>query len=99
MQLGLDHGLTWSTTDILKIDLVGPAQRGLAYLLAGYLAEQYGLCPAPCLLCLAYTAQSVGVNHRLPRYPTRCYRFQETAVHGVDRTALSGTGVELSGIN
>ncbi len=69
--LGINQGLTWSTTVIMKIDLVGPAQRGLAMglneaagygavavtsLLAGYLAEQYGLRPAPFLLGLAYTA-------------------------------------------
>lgn len=69
--LGINQGLTWSTTVIMKIDLVGPAQRGLAMglneaagygavavtsLLAGYLAEQYGLRPAPFLLGLAYTS-------------------------------------------
>ena len=28
--LGVSQGLTWSTTVIMKIDLVGPKQRGLA---------------------------------------------------------------------
>ncbi|GGJ48988.1 MFS transporter [Glutamicibacter ardleyensis] len=69
--LGINQGLTWSTTVIMKIDLVGPTQRGLAMglneaagygavaatsLLAGYLSEQYGLRPAPFLLGIAYTA-------------------------------------------
>ncbi|GAA1496083.1 MFS transporter [Paeniglutamicibacter kerguelensis] len=69
--LGINQGLTWSTTVIMKIDLVGPAQRGLAMglneaagygavaatsMLAGYLAEHYGLRPAPFLLGIAYTA-------------------------------------------
>jgi MFS family permease len=39
--LGISQGLTWSTTVIMKIDLVGPRQRGLAMGLnefAGYLA-------------------------------------------------------------
>lgn len=39
--LGISQGLTWSTTVIMKIDLVGPSQRGLAMGLnefAGYLA-------------------------------------------------------------
>ncbi len=39
--LGISQGLTWSTTVIMKIDLVGPARRGLAMGLnefAGYLA-------------------------------------------------------------
>ena len=39
--LGISQGLTWSTTVIMKIDLVGPARRGLAMGLnefAGYAA-------------------------------------------------------------
>jgi MFS family permease len=60
--LGINQGLCWSTTVIMKIDLVGPRQRGLAMglnesagylavslaaLLAGYLAAAYNLRPAP----------------------------------------------------
>ena len=60
--LGVNQGLCWSTTVIMKIDLVGPKQRGLAMglnefagyvavslsaLLTGYLAAAYGLRPAP----------------------------------------------------
>ena len=60
--LGLNQGLTWSMTVNMKIDLVGPRQRGLATgineaagygavgataLLTGYLASHYGLRPAP----------------------------------------------------
>jgi MFS family permease len=62
--LGVNQGLCWSTTVIMKIDLVGPKQRGLAMglnefagylavsfsaLLTGYLAATYGLRPAPFL--------------------------------------------------
>jgi MFS family permease len=39
--LGVSQGLTWSTTVIMKIDLAGPARRGLALGInecAGYLA-------------------------------------------------------------
>jgi MFS family permease len=69
--LGVNQGLTWSTTVIMKIDLVGPARRGLAMglneaagygavavtaLLTGVIAEQAGLRPAPFLLGLAYVA-------------------------------------------
>src|SRR5512134_2862817 len=65
--LGINQGLTWSTTVIMKIDLVGPKQRGLAMglneaagygavavtsMAAGYLAAEYGLRPAPFLLGL-----------------------------------------------
>jgi MFS family permease len=56
--LGVNQGLCWSSTVIMKIDLVGPRQRGLAIglnesagyiavslaaLLAGYLASMHGL--------------------------------------------------------
>ncbi len=60
--LGINQGLCWSTTVIMKVDLVGPKQRGLAtglnefagYLAVavsafatGYLAASYGLRPVP----------------------------------------------------
>jgi MFS family permease len=56
--LGVNQGLTWSTTVIMKIDLVGPRRRGLAMglnefagyfalgaagLTSGFLASRYGL--------------------------------------------------------
>jgi MFS family permease len=67
--LGINQGLAWSTTVNMKIDLVGPARRGLAMglneaagygavalaaLAAGYLAAAYGVRPAPFLLGLAF---------------------------------------------
>jgi MFS family permease len=69
--LGVSQGLTWSTTVIMKIDLVGPKQRGLAmglnessgYLaLAGsalatsWIAVRFGLRPEPFSLGIAYVA-------------------------------------------
>lgn len=65
--LGINQGLAWSTTQIMKIDLVGPRRRGLvmglnecagylavagAALGAGYLADAYGPRPAPYLIAL-----------------------------------------------
>lgn len=56
--LGVNQGLTWSTTVIMKIDLVGPRRRGLAMglnefsgylalavagILSGFAASRYGL--------------------------------------------------------
>lgn len=56
--LGVNQGLAWSTTVIMKIDLVGPSRRGLAMglnefagyaavagasVLSGFAASQYGL--------------------------------------------------------
>ncbi len=67
--LGINQGLCWSTTVIMKIDLVGPRQRGLAMglneasgylavsasaLLAGYLATTYALRPQPFLAGVAF---------------------------------------------
>lgn len=67
--LGINQGLCWSTTVIMKIDLVGPKQRGLAMglnefagylalslsaLLTGYLAATYGLRPVPFLPGLVF---------------------------------------------
>jgi MFS family permease len=75
--LGVNQGLAWSTTVIMKIDLVGPARRGLAMGLnesAGYvvlaatamatggLAARYGLRPAPFLLAAAYVALGLGLG-------------------------------------
>jgi MFS family permease len=75
--LGINQGLTWSTTVIMKIDLVGPTRRGLAMGLneaAGYgavaltafatglLAEEFGLRPAPFLLGLAFAALGLGAS-------------------------------------
>ncbi len=91
--LGINQGLTWSTTVIMKIDLVGPARRGLAMGLneaAGYgavaltafatglLAEQFGLRPAPFLLGLAFAALGLGASVFLVR-ETRRYADHEAA--------------------
>jgi len=67
--LGINQGLCWSTTVIMKIDLVGPKQRGLAMgfneaagylavsgaaLASGYLATAYALRPQPFFLGIAF---------------------------------------------
>jgi MFS family permease len=69
--LGASQGLTWSTTVIMKIDLVGPERRGLAMginefagyvavglaaLGTGWLAGRYGLRPQPFYLGIAFVA-------------------------------------------
>jgi len=75
--LGVNQGLAWSTTVIMKIDLVGPSRRGLAMglneaagylavaataMATGYLAEVYGLRPAPFLLGAAFAALGLGLS-------------------------------------
>src|SRR6266702_4264821 len=67
--LGINQGFCWSTTVIMKIDLVGPARRGLAMglneaagygavslaaIAAGYLAATYALRPQPFLLGIGF---------------------------------------------
>lgn len=93
--LGVNQGLTWSTTVVMKIDLVGPRQRGLAMglneaagygavavtsLLAGYLAERYGLRPAPFLLGLSYTALALLLSGVFVR-ETRGHALFEAGQH------------------
>ena len=93
--LGINQGLTWSTTVVMKIDLVGPKQRGLAMglneaagysavaitaWLAGYLAVHHGLRPAPFLLGLSYALIGLALSVLLVR-ETRDYARMEAASH------------------
>ena len=93
--LGINQGMTWSTTIIMKIDLVGPARRGLAMGLneaAGYvavaltafatglIAERWGLRPAPFLLGLAYAGLGLGLSTIFVR-ETRGHADHEATTH------------------
>jgi MFS family permease len=93
--LGVSQGLTWSTTVIMKIDLVGPARRGLAMglneaagygavavtaLATGYLAATYGLRPEPFYLGLAYAALGLGLSTLAVR-ETRGHARLEAGAH------------------
>jgi MFS family permease len=75
--LGVNQGLTWSMTVNMKIDLIGPRQRGLALginetagylgvavtaLLTGLLATCYGLRPVPELLGLFYAVAGLALS-------------------------------------
>jgi len=75
--LGINQGLTWSTTVIMKIDLVGPSRRGLAMglneaagygavaitaLATGAIADSFGLRPEPFLLGLSFAALGLGLS-------------------------------------
>jgi MFS family permease len=75
--LGINQGLTWSTTVIMKIDLVGPSRRGLAMglneaagygavaltaLATGAIADRYGLRPEPFFLGLSFAALGLGLS-------------------------------------
>ncbi len=75
--LGINQGLAWSTTVIMKIDLVGPRRRGLAMglnefagyvavgaaaLASGMIASRFGLRPEPFYLGIAFVALGLGLS-------------------------------------
>ena len=75
--LGINQGLTWSTTVLMKIDLAGPRRRGLAlglnessgYLavaltafVTGLVAESAGLRPMPFFIGLAIAGTGLGAS-------------------------------------
>ena len=75
--LGVNQGLAWSSTVIMKIDLVGPHRRGLAMgfneaagygavaftaLLTGVIASRYGLRPEPFLVGLIYAGMGLSLS-------------------------------------
>jgi MFS family permease len=93
--LGINQGMTWSTTVIMKIDLAGPSRRGLAMGLneaagyaavaitaaaTGYLAAHYGLRPAPFLLGASYVALGLGLTAFFVR-ETREHARLEAGTH------------------
>ncbi len=75
--LGINQGLCWSMTVIMKIDLVGPKQRGLAMglnefagyvsvslaaFLTGLLAAGYGLRPVPFYPGIAFAVLGTALS-------------------------------------
>jgi MFS family permease len=75
--LGISQGFTWSTTVIMKIDLVGAASRGLAMglnefagyvsvacaaLLTGWIAARAGLRPEPFYPGIVFVAFGLGLS-------------------------------------
>ena len=101
--LGINQGLAWSMTVIMKIDLVGPKSRGLAvglnefagYLavgvtafLTGYLASQYGLRPVPIYLGIAYAVLGAVLSILLVR-DTREHVRLEAAAHTQQSAPIS----------
>jgi MFS family permease len=101
--LGVNQGLTWSTTVIMKIDLVGPARRGFAMglneaagygavavtaLATGFIAEHAGLRPEPFFLGLTYAGLGLGLSVFFVR-ETRGHARHEAANHLAMRDAHS----------
>src|SRR4030095_14461502 len=94
--LGASQGLTWSTTVIMKIDLAGPEQRGLAMglnefagylavggsaLATGFVAAHYGLRPQPFYLGVGFVAAGLLLS---------AFAVRETTPHVSAESSLYG---------
>ena len=94
--LGVSQGLTWSTTVIMKIDLAGAKNRGLAMglnefagyfavaasaLATGWIAARYGLRPQPFYLGIGFVAAGLGLS---------ALAVRETKHHVVHESRLTG---------
>lgn len=101
--LGVNQGLAWSMTVVMKVDLVGPKSRGLAvglnefagYLavgvtafLTGYLASRYGLRPLPIYLGIGYAVAGTVLSVLLIR-DTRGHLRLETSAHAQQSAPIS----------
>ena len=94
--LGVSQGLTWSTTVIMKIDLAGAKDRGLAMglnefagyfavagsaLATGFIAARYGLRPEPFYLGIGFVAAGLFLSALLVR-ETKHHVAAESKLHG-----------------
>jgi len=92
--LGINQGLAWSMTVNMKIDLVGPVQRGLAMglneaagygalavtaYLTGFVAQHAGLRPQPFFFGLAYAGLGLGLSVFVVRETRSHARFEGAA--------------------
>jgi MFS family permease len=98
--LGVNQGLTWSTTVIMKVDLVGPRNRGLAMglneaagygavalaaMATGFIAERTGLRPEPFFVGVACSGLGLGISALWVR---------ETRDHAAREQEETGTSFE-----
>jgi len=103
--LGVNQGLTWSTTVIMKIDLAGPRRRGLAMglneaagylavsataLATGYIASRYGLRPHPFYLGIVFAGLGLGLTTLAVR-ETHQHVSHEAAGHPPEHPAPAMT--------
>jgi MFS family permease len=102
--LGISQGLTWSTTVIMKIDLVGAAKRGLAMglnefagyfavagsaLATGYIANHYGLRPAPFYLGIVYVILGLLMSTLMVK------ETKGHAAHEIKLSSANGNHLEI----
>lgn len=103
--LGVNQGLTWSTTVIMKIDLAGPQRRGLAMglneaagygavaltaLATGFIAQRAGLRPEPFFLGLAYAGLGLGLSALVVRETLGHARHEAAGHEGSPPSLHSG---------
>ena len=105
--LGISQGLTWSTTVIMKIDLVGPARRGLAMGLnefagyvavagaawaTGWVAARQGLRPEPFYLGVVFVTFGLALSLLLVR-DTQSHVTLESGLRTEPIDARTSSGV------
>ena len=105
--LGVSQGLTWSTAVIMKIDLVGPRNRGLAMGLnefagyfavaiaawsTGYIAARYGLRPEPFYLGIIFVIFGVVLSAFLVK-ETKSHAAHEASIATSPPQALSNAAI------
>jgi MFS family permease len=98
--LGVSQGLTWSTTVIMKIDLAGPKNRGLAMginefagyaavgiaaFATGWIATNYGLRPEPFYLGIAFVIAGLLLSITFVR-ETHHHAKHEASLHTVHQS-------------
>ncbi len=101
--LGINQGLAWSMTVIMKMDLVGPQNRGLAMglnefsgylsvsvtlLVSGYIAAAYGLRPGPFYLGIVFTATGFSLS---------LLAAKETRYHAIFEAGQENQGAHTHG--
>ncbi len=97
MLLGINQGLAWSTTVIMKIDIAGPRQRGLAMglneaagylavsfaaLASGYVAAAYTLRPEPFYLGVVFALTGLLLSMLLVRETRGHARLESSQWNG-----------------
>jgi MFS family permease len=109
--LGVNQGLAWSMTVVMKIDLAGPRRRGLAMGLnefAGYLAvalsaygtgviaSRFGLRPEPLYLGIAFAVAGLALSQICVRDTTRHARHEATMHGRADAPRLTDLSLRAS---
>ena len=97
--LGINQGLTWSSTVVMKIDLVGEKQRGLAMglnefagyiavaavaFLTGWVASAYGLRPYPFYIGIGLAVLGFTVSWLFVK-DTKHHVAQETTTSNIPK--------------